>query len=54
MGLLSKEHTQDLERKFEKVSAWHDQMCELPHLKKYDEHMKEIIKEFNLQVGINS
>ena len=49
MGLLSKEHTQDLERKFEKVSAWHDQMCELPHLKKYDEHMKEIIKEFNLQ-----
>ena len=49
MALLSKHHTDDLARKFEKVSEWHDQLSELSHLKKYDEIMKRIIVEYALQ-----
>jgi glutathione S-transferase len=49
MALLSKHHTDDIARKFTKVSEWHDRMSELPHLKKYDEILKRIVAEYALQ-----
>ena len=49
MALLSKNHTDDIARKFTKVSEWHDRMSELPHLKKYDEILKRIVAEYALQ-----
>ena len=49
MALLSKLHTDDMARKFTKLSDWHDQMSELPHLKRYDEILKRIVAEYALQ-----
>lgn len=49
MALLSPHHTEDVVRKFEKISAWHDTMSEIPHIKKYDEFMKELISKYSLQ-----
>ena len=49
MALLSKQYTDDIARRFTKVSEWHDRMSELPHLKKYDEILKRIVAEYALQ-----
>jgi glutathione S-transferase len=49
MALLSKKYTDDIAKRFTKVSEWHDRMSELPHLKKYDEILKRIVAEYALQ-----